>query len=38
MGLVDLIDQAAGNQAKNKHLAYGQAVKCMILNGLGFVR
>jgi transposase len=35
--LVDLIDQAVGNQAKNKHLTYGQAVKCMILNGLGFV-
>ncbi|KIC73853.1 Transposase IS4 family protein [Neochlamydia sp. EPS4] len=37
IGLVDLIDQAVGNQAKNKHLTYGQAVKCMILNGLGFV-
>ncbi|KIC73272.1 Transposase, IS4 family protein [Neochlamydia sp. EPS4] len=37
IGLVGLIDQAVGNQAKNKHLTYGQAVKCMILNGLGFV-
>ncbi|BBI16727.1 Transposase [Neochlamydia sp. S13] len=37
IGLVDLIDQAVGSQAKNKHLTYGQAVKCMILNRLGFV-
>jgi transposase len=37
IGLVDLIDQAVGNQAKNKHLTYVQAVKCMILNGLGFI-
>ena len=37
IGLVDFIDKAAGNQAKNKHLTFGQAVKCMILNGLGFV-
>ncbi|BBI16731.1 DUF4277 domain-containing protein [Neochlamydia sp. S13] len=37
IGLADLIDQAVGDQAKNKHLTYRQAVKCMILNGLGFV-
>lgn len=37
IGLVDAIDNACGQQAKNKHLTYGECVKCMILNGLGFV-
>jgi len=37
IGLSDIIDQACGTQAKNKHLTFGQCVKCMILNGLGFV-
>lgn len=37
IGLVDAIDRACGQQAKNKHLTYGECVKCMILNGLGFV-
>lgn len=37
IGLVDLIDRECGEQAKNKNLTYGQCVKCMILNGLGFV-
>ncbi|KIC75820.1 hypothetical protein DB41_HD00020 [Neochlamydia sp. TUME1] len=36
IGLVDLIDQAVGGQATNKHLTYGQAVKCIILKGLRF--
>lgn len=37
IGIVDFIDDACGEQAKNKNLTYGQCVKCMILNGLGFV-
>jgi len=37
IGLVDAIDAACGQQAKNKHLTYGECVKSMILNGLGFV-
>lgn len=37
IGLVDAIDAACGQQAKHKHLSYGECVKCMILNGLGFV-
>lgn len=37
IGIVDIIDSACGDQAKNKNLTFGQAVKCMILNGLGFV-
>ena len=37
IGLTDAIDAACGQQAKNKHLTYGECVKCMILNGLGFV-
>ena len=37
IGIVDLIDDACGDQAKNKNLTYGQCVKCMILNGLGFI-
>lgn len=37
IGIVDLIDRACGPQDPNKHLTYGQCVKCMILNGLGFV-
>lgn len=36
IGIVDMIDKACGNQAKNKNLSFGQCVKCMILNGLGF--
>ena len=37
IGLTEAIDAACGQQAKNKHLTYGECVKCMILNGLGFV-
>ncbi len=37
IGIVDIIDRACGNQATNKNLTFGEAVKCMILNGLGFV-
>lgn len=37
IGLVSTIDQEAGQQAFNKSLTYGEVVKCMILNGLGFV-
>jgi transposase len=37
IGLVGLIDKECGQQAKNKHLTFGECVKCMILNGLGFV-
>ncbi len=37
IGISAMIDQACGNQAKNKNLSFGQCVKCMILNGLGFV-
>ena len=37
IGLVNGIDKACGQQAKNKPLTYGECVKCMILNGLGFV-
>ena len=37
IGIVDLIDDECGEQAKNKNLSFGQCVKCMILNGLGFV-
>jgi transposase len=37
IGIVDLIDRACGPQDPNKHLTYGQCVKCMLLNGLGFV-
>lgn len=37
IGIADLIDQAAGTQATNKHLTYGQCVQAMILNGLGFI-
>ena len=37
IGISQIIDQACGNQAKNKNLSFGQCVKCMILNGLGFV-
>jgi transposase len=33
----NMIDRACGVQAKNKNLTFGQCVKCMILNGLGFV-
>jgi hypothetical protein len=32
IGLVDIIDRACGQQAKNRHLTYGQCVKAMILN------
>ena len=37
IGIGDIIDQACGQQAKNKNLSFGQCVMCMILNGLGFV-
>ena len=37
IGIGDIIDRACGEQAKNKNLTFGQCVKCMILNGLGFV-
>lgn len=37
IGISDIIDLACGKQAKNKNLTFGQCVKCMILNGLGFV-
>lgn len=37
IGIGEIIDQACGTQAKNKNLTFGQCVKCMILNGLGFV-
>ncbi|MEM7174837.1 MAG: DUF4277 domain-containing protein [Chlamydiota bacterium] len=37
IGIKQIIDHACGEQAKNKHLTFGQAVVCMILNGLGFV-
>jgi transposase len=37
IGISDIIDQACGTQAKNKNLSFGQCVKCMILNGLGFI-
>ena len=37
IGIAEIIDQACGTQAQNKNLSFGQCVKCMILNGLGFV-
>ncbi|MGA8163993.1 MAG: IS1634 family transposase [Waddliaceae bacterium] len=37
IGIADIIDRACGEQAKNKHITFGQCVNCMILNGLGFV-
>ena len=37
IGIVEIIDQACGTQAQNKNLSFGNCVKCMILNGLGFV-
>ncbi len=37
IGISNIIDEACGQQAKNKHMTFGQCVKCMILNGLGFV-
>lgn len=37
IGIADIIDRACGDQAKNKHITFGQCVNCMILNGLGFV-
>ena len=37
IGISEIVDQACGTQAKNKNLTFGQCVKCMILNGLGFV-
>lgn len=37
IGISDIIDRACGDQAKNKNLTFGKSVKCMILNGLGFV-
>lgn len=37
IGITDIIDQACGIQAQNKNLSFEQCVKCMILNGLGFI-
>lgn len=37
IGLVEQIDRACGDQDLNKNLSFGQCVKCMIMNGLGFV-
>ena len=37
IGIVEMIDKACGNQDSNKNLTFGQCIKCMILNGLGFV-
>ena len=37
IGISQMIDSVCGPQARNKHLTYGQCVKAMILNGLGFV-
>ena len=37
IGIGDLVDRACGEQAKNKNLTFGQCLKCMVLNGLGFV-
>jgi len=37
IGISAMIDQACENPAKNKNLSFGHCVKCMILNGLGFV-
>lgn len=37
IGIADIIDRACEDQAKNKHISFGQCVNCMILNGLGFV-
>lgn len=37
IGLVEQIDKACGDQDPNKNLTFGQCVKCMIMNGLGFV-
>ncbi len=37
IGISNIIDEACGQQAKNKNITFGQCVKCMILNGLGFV-
>jgi len=37
IGLVETIDGLCGTQAHNKNLTFGQCVKCMIMNGLGFV-
>ena len=37
IGLVEQIDRACGDQDPNKNLSFGQCVKCMIMNGLGFV-
>lgn len=37
IGISNIIDEACGQQAKNKNITFGQCVKCMILNGLGFI-
>lgn len=37
IGISEIIDQACGTQAQNKNLSFGKCVKCMILNGLGFI-
>jgi transposase len=36
-GLVEAVDALFPNQSDNKHVSYGQQLKAMILNGLGFV-
>lgn len=37
LDIAGIIDRAVGQTAHNKHISFGQAVVCMILNGLGFV-
>ena len=37
LNIAQIIDQEVGTQATNKNLSFGEAVVCMILNGLGFV-
>ena len=37
LGLGDVIDQAITQDATKRQVSVGQAVKAMVLNGLGFV-
>lgn len=37
LNIAEIIDREAGNQAPNKPFSFGEAIVCMILNGLGFV-
>ena len=37
LDIAGIIDREAGPQAHNKSISFGEAVVCMILNGLGFV-